>query len=84
MVRDDDGKYHCNCLRLNNNNITNLTAMAPALKQLFDQPFAFTWVDLSFNELTAIDPVNLVIMLHLFLASILNIPIRFIIINYPS
>lgn len=53
-----DEKYKSKCLRLNNNHITELTDMWAIVDQIIAQPDAISWIDLSFNELTKINPVS--------------------------
>ncbi|XP_063184245.1 leucine-rich repeat-containing protein 51 [Chroicocephalus ridibundus] len=44
-------------LRLNNNSLEALGGLPPTLEQLLVTPAQLRWLDLSFNRLTAIDPV---------------------------
>lgn len=53
-----DEKYKSKCLRLNNNHITELTDMWAIVDQIIAQPNSISWIDLSFNELTKINPVS--------------------------
>lgn len=45
-------------LRLNNNVLTDLRDFKHAVSQLLEHPENLAWIDLSFNDLTSIDPVS--------------------------
>uniref|UniRef100_A0A3P8TKK3 Leucine-rich repeat-containing protein 51 n=1 Tax=Amphiprion percula TaxID=161767 RepID=A0A3P8TKK3_AMPPE len=50
-------KYLSRSLRLSNNKITNLEGLQSMLSHFLAQPSKLSWLDLSFNKLTCIDPV---------------------------
>ncbi|KAI8508525.1 Leucine-rich repeat-containing protein 51 [Branchiostoma belcheri] len=56
---DEEGKINSNALRMNNNALTTLDGLSGAITRLFINPEALAWVDLSFNDLTTVDPVLL-------------------------
>ena len=45
-------------LRLCNNHLEDLVGFEDALDEILDEPSELAWLDLSFNELTAIDEVG--------------------------
>ncbi|XP_041358611.1 leucine-rich repeat-containing protein 51-like [Gigantopelta aegis] len=45
------------CLRLNNNQLSDLKLLPEIVGNLFENPSSLGWLDLSFNEITTIDPV---------------------------
>ncbi|XP_061003626.1 uncharacterized protein LOC133059899 [Dama dama] len=51
------GKSMTQSLRLNNNVLTDLRDFNHAVSQLLEHPENLAWIDLSFNDLTSIDPV---------------------------
>lgn len=53
----EEEKYKSKCIRLNNNHLTELIGLVDCIVKMIDQPNAISWIDLSFNELTRIDPV---------------------------
>ncbi|XP_013413154.1 leucine-rich repeat-containing protein 51-like [Lingula anatina] len=55
--KSESGKYLSHCLRLNNNNIADFETLEATLEKLVDDPLELQWLDLSFNELTKLDPV---------------------------
>jgi len=59
IKRTEDGKFICRNLKLNNNSITELSSLKPSLELLLADPYMLTWLDLSFNAMTKIDPVIL-------------------------
>lgn len=54
-------KYLSCSLRLNNNNITELHDLQKTVSHFLAQPAHLTWLDLSFNKITHIDHVSVVI-----------------------
>ncbi|XP_066995349.2 leucine-rich repeat-containing protein 51 [Anabrus simplex] len=52
--RSQAGLYACRALRLNNNLLTSIRGLHAAVFQVLDQPDLLTWIDLSFNKLTAL------------------------------
>ena len=58
--KNQDDKYNCKCLKLNNNVLTELKGFSSTVEKILVDPMALSWVDLSFNELTKIDPVSTV------------------------
>ncbi|ELU12804.1 hypothetical protein CAPTEDRAFT_164006 [Capitella teleta] len=57
VPRDEEGKFNCKCLKLNNNQIADLKGLLPTLTKIILDPSVLSWIDISFNELTRIDPV---------------------------
>nr|XP_019599876.1 PREDICTED: leucine-rich repeat-containing protein 51 isoform X3 [Rhinolophus sinicus]XP_019599878.1 PREDICTED: leucine-rich repeat-containing protein 51 isoform X3 [Rhinolophus sinicus]XP_019599879.1 PREDICTED: leucine-rich repeat-containing protein 51 isoform X3 [Rhinolophus sinicus] len=51
------GKPLTQSLRLNNNVLNELRDFKQVLSQLLEHPENLAWIDLSFNDLTSIDPV---------------------------
>ncbi|XP_045037745.1 leucine-rich repeat-containing protein 51 isoform X2 [Desmodus rotundus] len=51
------GKPLTQSLWLNNNVLTELTDFNQVISQLLEHPGNLAWIDLSFNDLTSIDPV---------------------------
>jgi len=45
------------CLKLNNNQLKDVNNIMSVAPQVFTQPLAIGWIDLSFNQLSHIDPV---------------------------
>ncbi|XP_064609058.1 leucine-rich repeat-containing protein 51-like [Liolophura sinensis] len=52
----ESGKSNSRCLRLNNNALTEIDSLIEVASTLFEKPSDIAWLDLSFNELTAINP----------------------------
>lgn len=52
------GKPLTQSLRLNNNVLNELKDFKQVLSQLLEHPENLAWIDLSFNDLTSIDPVS--------------------------
>lgn len=52
------GKPLTQSLRLNNNVLNELRDFKQVLSQLLEHPENLAWIDLSFNDLTSIDPVS--------------------------
>ncbi|CAL9699141.1 unnamed protein product [Knipowitschia caucasica] len=57
LTTTSDGKYRSRAVRLNNNNISNLTGLGFLLGHFLSQPSLLGWLDLSFNKLEHIDSV---------------------------
>ncbi|KAL2096251.1 hypothetical protein ACEWY4_008399 [Coilia grayii] len=57
LRRSSDKKFNSRALRLNNNIITDVTGLHVTMATLLSQPELLAWLDLSFNDLTHIDPV---------------------------
>ncbi|KAK6172600.1 hypothetical protein SNE40_016223 [Patella caerulea] len=53
----EDGKSGSRCLRLNNNALVDIKLLSEICTNLFDNPSALGWLDLSFNELVGIDAI---------------------------
>lgn len=53
------GKSNSRCLRLNNNALTEIDSLIEVASTLFEKPSDIAWLDLSFNELTTINPVSI-------------------------
>ncbi|XP_043928954.1 leucine-rich repeat-containing protein 51 [Protopterus annectens] len=51
------GKYYSRAIRLNNNTLTDLKGFKEVIEKLLDNSTELAWIDLSFNDLSAIDPV---------------------------
>ncbi|XP_014671177.1 PREDICTED: leucine-rich repeat-containing protein 51-like [Priapulus caudatus] len=56
-TRQDKPKAVTNAFRLNNNSLCELSGFAETLASLVDNPDGLLWIDISFNDLTTIDPV---------------------------
>ncbi|XP_046559342.1 leucine-rich repeat-containing protein 51-like [Haliotis rubra] len=52
-----ENKSKAQCLRLNNNQLSDIKLLLEVTESLFTNPGALGWIDLSFNDLTVIDPV---------------------------
>uniref|UniRef100_A0A3B4B9T5 Leucine-rich repeat-containing protein 51 n=1 Tax=Periophthalmus magnuspinnatus TaxID=409849 RepID=A0A3B4B9T5_9GOBI len=57
LTPDSRGRYHSRAVRLNNNNISDLTGVGFLLGHFLSRPSHLGWLDLSFNKLERIDPV---------------------------
>ncbi|XP_074475876.1 leucine-rich repeat-containing protein 51-like isoform X2 [Sebastes fasciatus] len=57
LKMNSEEKYLSRCLRLNNNSIFNLGGLQYIVNSLLAQPSMLGWLDLSFNEISCIDPV---------------------------
>lgn len=57
--RNSKGKFASHVLRLNNNLLSNMTGLMETLSALFVEPKRLAWLDLSFNNITHIHPVNI-------------------------
>jgi hypothetical protein len=55
---NQSGKSQSRCLRLNNNSLQSIERLSEVINAKFDNPKNIAWIDLSFNELTTIDPVR--------------------------
>ncbi|XP_006628202.1 leucine-rich repeat-containing protein 51 [Lepisosteus oculatus] len=55
--RTPEGKFCSKALRLSNNILSNLSDFATASTALLDDPKQLSWIDLSFNDLSTIDPI---------------------------
>ncbi|XP_061185229.1 leucine-rich repeat-containing protein 51-like [Saccostrea echinata] len=55
----EDGKSTSRCLRLNNNSLQSIERLGEVINAKFENPKNIAWIDLSFNELTTVDPVLL-------------------------
>ena len=56
-VPSSEGKYDAAAIKLNNNKLSTVFGMTDVLPRIILQPEALSWVDLSFNKLTCIEPV---------------------------
>lgn len=54
----ESGKSLSRCLRLNNNSLQNIERLGEIINAKFENPKNIAWIDLSFNELTTVDPVR--------------------------
>lgn len=50
-------KQRCNAIRLSNNKLSDLSEFDQAVKDVIDDSQWLSWIDLSFNHLTSIDPI---------------------------
>lgn len=55
---NNSGKSQSRCLRLNNNSLQSIERLNEVINAKFDNPRNIAWIDLSFNELTTVDPVR--------------------------
>jgi hypothetical protein len=55
-----DGKFTAKCLRLNNNQISDVKILKDFISKKFTTAAAaqIGWIDLSFNALSTVDPVS--------------------------
>ena len=58
LEKNEDEKYNAKCLKLNNNILTELKALHNCVEKILINPTAMTWLDVSFNQLSTIDPVS--------------------------
>lgn len=56
--RNSDEKYDAKCIKLNNNQMEDVTGLLSVLEEIILHPEAITWIDVSFNKLQKIDPVS--------------------------
>jgi len=54
--RQQGEKYPAKCIKLNNNHLQDMKGLQDVFEQVLLNPTSVTWIDLSFNELTHIDP----------------------------
>ncbi|XP_055333574.1 leucine-rich repeat-containing protein 51-like [Paramacrobiotus metropolitanus] len=54
---DADGKYIASTIKLNNNKFVTMDGLMEALPKIISMPDSITWIDLSFNKLTRVEPV---------------------------
>ncbi|XP_031429946.1 leucine rich repeat containing 51 [Clupea harengus] len=57
LKRWSNRRFSSRALRLNNNIITDLTGLQVTVSTLLQHPTLLAWIDLSFNDLSHIDPV---------------------------
>uniref|UniRef100_A0A286XT85 Leucine-rich repeat-containing protein 51 n=2 Tax=Cavia porcellus TaxID=10141 RepID=A0A286XT85_CAVPO len=57
LKHSKSGKSLTQSLWLNNNVLSDLRDFNPVVSQLLEHPENLAWIDLSFNDLTSIDPV---------------------------
>ncbi|CAH2225928.1 leucine-rich repeat-containing 51-like isoform X1 [Pelobates cultripes] len=57
VKRCKDGKLLSQALRLNNNILTDLQGFGETMEKLLSDSSQLSWIDLSFNDLSTIDPV---------------------------
>lgn len=55
---EDREKIDTDVLRVNNNNLSDVSNLPAVLEQLLVNPLALAWLDLSFNHLETISPVS--------------------------
>lgn len=58
MKHAKSGKSLTQSLWLNNNVLSDLKDFNQVVSQLLEHPQNLAWIDLSFNDLTSIDPVS--------------------------
>ena len=58
VPKNKDNKFYSKSLRLQNNALQNIKGLPGMLSTILVDPEALTWLDLSHNELTIIDPVS--------------------------
>lgn len=59
LKKTDEGKVLSSAFKLNNSAIQDLNGFADVLSEILDKPEELSWIDLSFNEISKIDPVIL-------------------------
>ncbi|KAK3579819.1 hypothetical protein CHS0354_014966 [Potamilus streckersoni] len=52
----ESGKSTSKCIRMNNNSLTDVNSLLDVTKEKFENWKDIAWIDLSFNELTTINP----------------------------
>ncbi|KAM4702279.1 leucine-rich repeat-containing protein 51 isoform 1-T4 [Discoglossus pictus] len=57
LKRCENGKLLSHAVRLNNNTLTDLIGFGETISKLLSDPSQLSWIDLSFNDLSNIDPV---------------------------
>ncbi|KAM9853507.1 leucine-rich repeat-containing protein 51 [Aulostomus maculatus] len=57
LNRNSQRKYLSRSLRLNNNQISDLVGLERTISHFLAEPSQLAWLDLSFNNITIIDPV---------------------------
>ncbi|XP_029442646.1 leucine-rich repeat-containing protein 51-like isoform X2 [Rhinatrema bivittatum] len=57
LKRTKEGKLMTQAIRLNNNTLTELTNFSEVMERVMEEPNRLAWIDLSFNDLSTIDPV---------------------------
>uniref|UniRef100_A0A8C6P6J1 Leucine-rich repeat-containing protein 51 n=1 Tax=Nothobranchius furzeri TaxID=105023 RepID=A0A8C6P6J1_NOTFU len=57
LRKNSEQKYLSRSIRLRNNNLTNISGLELMIAHFLAQPSNFSWLDMSFNQITAIDPV---------------------------
>ncbi|KAG7262365.1 hypothetical protein CRUP_028345, partial [Coryphaenoides rupestris] len=57
LKRTHENKHESRSIRLNNNIITDLTGLHTVITHFLAEPLQLAWLDLSFNDITHIDPV---------------------------
>lgn len=53
-----EDKYKSSCVKLNNNHIQETADLLDVVGKVVVEPAAFTWIDLSFNDIAKVDPVS--------------------------
>ena len=56
--RGHDGKFAGRCLRMNNNQLSEIKTLKSFINKIFLNPMMIGWIDLSFNTLQVVDPVS--------------------------
>ncbi|XP_030055169.1 leucine-rich repeat-containing protein 51 isoform X2 [Microcaecilia unicolor] len=57
LRRSKEGKLITQSVRLNNNTLTELTNFTQVMERVLKEPSRLSWIDLSFNDLSSIEPV---------------------------
>lgn len=58
LKKNSEMKFQSHSLRLNNNNIIDLYDIQKTVGDFLAEPSKLAWLDLSFNQITHIDPVS--------------------------
>jgi len=59
LEKTPDGKFNIQTIKLNNNQMSELTGLDITLERIIESPEELTWIDLSFNDFSKIDPLLL-------------------------
>ncbi|KAF7668919.1 hypothetical protein LDENG_00276170, partial [Lucifuga dentata] len=57
LKKNSENNYLSQCLRLSNNNLSDLTGLQFTINHFLAEPSQLAWLDLSFNKIAHIDPV---------------------------
>ena len=56
--KNSEGKVNTQTVKLNNNQMSEMTGLDTTLIKIVEFPEDLTWIDLSFNDFSKIDPVS--------------------------